>query len=330
MSRLSAAAAAATLHLAALLSLAPPALAAQSAPTADEGVRLFNAKQYERAGAVFRPLAAGGKNAVAEYYLGRIDLESNRAEAATEHLERAVALDGKSSDYHLWLGHAYGTRAQHSNVFGQAMLAPKAKGEFERAVELDPRNIDARAALMQFYAIAPGVMGGSVDKAREQVQAVKQINPYRGALMAINFDRQTNNSAALEADLRAALAAYPDSVPVFAAAVSSLQDASRHAEAWAMLDERLKARPDDQLSLFLVGRGGAISGQQLGRAESALHRYAAADHVPPMPTSASAHYRLGMVLEKKGDRAGAKAEYESALRIEPKLKAAKDALERVK
>lgn len=314
---------------AALLALAPAALGAQSSPTLAEGVRLFEAKQYDQAAAVFRPLAAG-RNAAAEYWLGRIDMEANRAEPATDHFERAVALDGANSNYHLWLGNAYGTRAQHANMFSQAMLAKKTKAEFERAVALDPRNVEARSSLMQYYLQAPSVMGGSRDKAREQVQAARQADPYRGTLMAITYGRMTKDTAALDAEYRTAMAAYPDSVPVFAGAVSAMQDAGRHGEAAALIDKRLKSHPDDALALFLVGRGGATSGQQLDRAESALRRYLATDHALPLPTAASAHYRLGMVLEKKGDRAGAKGEYEAALKLAPTMKVASEALGRVK
>jgi hypothetical protein len=42
------------------------------------------------------------------------------------------------------------------------------KKKFEQAVELNPENFDARMGLLQFYLMAPGIMGGSKDKAREQ------------------------------------------------------------------------------------------------------------------------------------------------------------------
>jgi hypothetical protein len=47
------------------------------------------------------------------------------------------------------------------------------------------------------------------------------------------------------------------------------------------------------------------------------------------PSIAAAHFRLGTILEKKGD-AGARAEYETSLKIDPKQKLAREALAKLK
>jgi predicted TPR repeat methyltransferase len=46
--------------------------------------------------------------------------------------------------------------------------------------------------------------------------------------------------------------------------------------------------------------------------------------------AASAYFRLGNILEKKGDSAGARAEYETTLKIDPKQKEARAALAKLK
>ena len=48
------------------------------------------------------------------------------------------------------------------------------------------------------------------------------------------------------------------------------------------------------------------------------------------PSRAAAHYRLGTLLEKSGRPADARAAYRAALTLDPKMKAAKDALDAVK
>jgi uncharacterized protein (DUF486 family) len=48
------------------------------------------------------------------------------------------------------------------------------------------------------------------------------------------------------------------------------------------------------------------------------------------PSLASAHFRLGNILEKKGDSAGARGEYEVSLKIDPKQKEARAALAKLK
>jgi hypothetical protein len=48
------------------------------------------------------------------------------------------------------------------------------------------------------------------------------------------------------------------------------------------------------------------------------------------PSIAAAHFRLGNILEKKANPAGARNEYETALRIDPKQKLAREALAKLK
>jgi Flp pilus assembly protein TadD len=48
------------------------------------------------------------------------------------------------------------------------------------------------------------------------------------------------------------------------------------------------------------------------------------------PSLAAAHFRLGNILEKKGDAVGARNEYETALKIDPKQKLAREALAKLK
>ena len=89
-------------------------------------------------------------------------------------------MNDKSSVHHLWLANALGDQAEHANKLKLPFLARRMKWEFEKAVELDPTSIDARHGLIQFYSQAPGVMGGSMDKAKEQAREIEKLNAMRG------------------------------------------------------------------------------------------------------------------------------------------------------
>src|SRR5687768_15402906 len=96
------------------LLLTPFAGVAQSASSAvDEGVKLFEAKKYAEAKATLAP--AAGSNHVAAYYLGRIAADQNDMDKAVDWLEKAVKMNGASSEYHLWLGRAYCEKAQNAS-----------------------------------------------------------------------------------------------------------------------------------------------------------------------------------------------------------------------
>jgi len=57
--------------------------------------------------------------------------------------EKAVQVAPDKSSYHLWLGRAYGEKADASSFFTAAGLARKVRASFERAVELDGSNVAA-------------------------------------------------------------------------------------------------------------------------------------------------------------------------------------------
>ena len=61
----------------------------------------------------------------------------------------------KNSLYELWLGRIYGEKASRVGFLSAAGLAKKVRTSFERAVQLDPKNWEARVDLAEFYLQAP-------------------------------------------------------------------------------------------------------------------------------------------------------------------------------
>ena len=67
------------------------------------------------------------------FLLGRSALEKNDAPKAVDFLEKAIALNSRSSEYYDWLGKAYGTQAQKAGKLKQPFLAKKTKDAWEKA-----------------------------------------------------------------------------------------------------------------------------------------------------------------------------------------------------
>lgn len=80
-------------------------------------------------------------------------------------LEEAISRQPTKADYHLWLGRAYGRQAEQVRWYKAIALAEKTGKSLEKAVELDPVNIDALRDLRKFYLQAPPFLGGGKDKA---------------------------------------------------------------------------------------------------------------------------------------------------------------------
>jgi tetratricopeptide (TPR) repeat protein len=270
-------------------------------------------------------IAAGGP--AAEYVRGCLAWDEERSDAAIAAFERAVKGDPSHSDWWLWLGNAYGVKAQRANVFSQAMLARKTKAAFDRAVQLDGDNVEAREGLMQYYMLAPGVVGGSMEKAEAEARAIQQRNAYRGGFALARLAGRRKDAPAAERSLRGVLAAYPDSLDATTAVLNLLGAQGRWGEAWPLLDQAERRLAGDRRVAFWVGRTAALSGQQLERGERALTGYLAGPAPSPRePAFASAHFRLGQIQAAAGRAEAARASYRSALALNPRLAEAKSAL----
>ena len=253
----------------------------------------------------------------------------NKAAAAEKQFERAVAADPQNGTYHLWLGNAVGQQAISASTIRQPFMARRVKSEFERAVALDPELLDARDGLIQFYLMAPGLMGGSDAKAREQQREIAKRSVARGHLAAATVSWAGKDTAGTERAIRAAVAAEPDSARTVITLAQRQAGWGRVAAAFASLDGFLARHPRDIAVRFQVGRLAANSGQQLGRGEIVLRELLGEpewESTNLRPSRAAVHYRLGMVLEKSGKKSDAKASYERAVVLDPQLKPAKDAL----
>ena len=293
------------------------------------GIAQFEAERLDQAKATLTPLAKSG-DPEAMLYLGRIAIEQSDGDEAVTWLEQAVKKNDRSSRYQQWLGAAYGAKLIGANPFTAISLGPSAKRAMERAVELDSSNIEARVNLIQFYLQAPAMMGGGVDKARGQVAAIAARNPYQGRLQEAVIADNQKDTVATERMLRDLVAAFPDSsAPVIRLALF-YSNLKRYDDSFRVLEDRLRRSPNDGSALYQLGRVGAVSGTKLDRAQSGLDQYLKMPHKRGTPSIAAAHWRRGMVLEAKGDKNAAKTEYETALRLDPKLAGAKASLDKIK
>ena len=219
--------------------------------------------------------------------------------------------------------YAEGMRALRAND------APTAVSRFERAVELDPSLVEAREGLLFFYAFAPSVMGGNPEKAREQQRELLRRDPMRGHMATATLALRDKDTVTTERALRQAMVAAPDSAAPVITLAQRQQAWGRTPAAFQTLDAFLTRHPNDVAARIQFGRLAGATGQQLARGERLLREVLA---VPSWevnqfrPSKASVHYRLGVVLAKAGKTADARAAYEAALRLDPKLKPAREAL----
>ncbi len=299
------------------------------------GIQHFAAGRLPQAEQFFSDvLKSEPANHAAMYYLARTIGERDaarleRTDEARKWAEKAVKLQPDNSNYHLWYGRALGVIALNSGKLKMISLAGKIKNEFETAARLDPANVDARIALMEYYVNAPGIAGGSKSKAKEQAEAARRLDPFRGAIAVARVHSSSDNWAAAEQELRALGKSYPDSSEVGLQLLLLFQSAKQYDRAFAAVDSLQRVMPNEPIWLYQLGRIASVSGQQLERGERALQAYLKIPEDRHRTAHAVAHYRLGLVYEKQERKELAKQAFQAALADQPRHKDAKKALGRV-
>ncbi len=288
--------------------------------------RAMDGTRFPDAKARMQAMATDGASKDAAFARGCLLMGEDRFDKAADEFERAVASDQASAAYHFQLGQAYGSRAQHVNVFRQAVLARKTKAEFDRAVALDPDLIDARVGLLSYYLYAPGIVGGSVEKARVQAGEIRRRDAYRGGVAFAQIATHEKDGVGAARELEALTQQFPDSTGPYVALATGYGQRGLWPDAWAVADRFARTLPNSPVAHYLVGRLAGESGQQLDRGAAALAQYLQGTPREGDPPLAVAHWRLGAVYERQAKKDAARAEYEAALRLDPRLAGAREAL----
>jgi tetratricopeptide (TPR) repeat protein len=328
---------------------------------------LIEAGHWKRARVIVEPRAAANpRDAQAVWLLSRIKLAFGDLDSALGPAQQAVALEDGNSDYHFQLAEVYGEMAARASMFAAAGLARKFKGELEASLARNPKNLDALDALMQYSYQAPGLMGGDKGKARSIADQLVQLSPVHGYLAQAELAREAKDEAKVEEYLRQAVQADPKNYEAQTALAGfythpprrNTGEAEKHAREalqlypgrakaysilatvlalerrWDQLEAVLsaseKAVPDDLAAYFRAANALLEAGAELQRGETYARKYLGQEPEGEEPDLAHAHRLLGLILEKQGRNQQAISELETAVRMDPRFKEAKEDLKRVK
>lgn len=174
-------------------------------------------------------------------------VDAGDPDGAVALAESAVRQFAGESSLWLALGEAYGAKARAASLVARLPFAKKCKAAFEKAVELDPSNLDARGALFEYCLEAPSIAGGSVSLARAQAAEIAKRNRCRGHLAFASLAARDEDLPREESELRLALEAaggpeeLADAKCQFALLCEKL---GKKLEAIDALREALRLHPD--------------------------------------------------------------------------------------
>lgn len=220
-----------------------------------------------------------------------------------EYGEKAVKLDGSVSNYHLWLGQAYGVQAQKGSKLKAIFRAKKCKGEYEKAILLDSTNVGARIDLMQYLLMAPGIAGGDKAKAKKQADVIQGIDSLYGAIAWSYYWLGEKDTAKAENYLRQAVRL--DTTSTHSARYQLgffLVGQKRYHEAADVFEKLFNEYPSEMSALYQVGRSYVLAKDSLNKAERCFKQYLQVKPKRNAPSWAAAHWRLGMVYDLQGKK----------------------------
>lgn len=260
---------------------------------------------------------------------GKVAFRNLDFEKSISLFEKAIAMKPTVAEYHYLLGGAYGRQAQKAGLFGAAGLAKKAKASLERAVQLDPNYLDARLALVDFYMVAPGIVGGSEEKAKEQANEIRKRDALEGhrAWAAIHARQKKPDLARKE--FVDAVREQPNSGKAHYFLGRFLLEEKNFSGAWQELETAIKLEPSWMPSYLRIGQVAAHWGTHYARGEESLRKYLAYQPAENEPGHATAWYSLGLIQEKQGKKADARQSYLNAKKLAPAAKDITEALKRV-
>src|SRR5579862_1107629 len=184
-----------------------PGLAGQADPTA---ITLVKSGHWKRARPLIeREYQSNPNRAELAWLLSQVKLAYGDLDQALTLAEKAVAVDGKNSDYHYQLAVVCGRTAEKASLFSKGHWAKRFKEEAETAASLDAKNLDARFGLLEYYLQAPRLMGGGKDKAGAMAEEIARIDSASGDLARARIARDQTDQANEQAYFAKAAATVP-------------------------------------------------------------------------------------------------------------------------
>jgi tetratricopeptide (TPR) repeat protein len=224
--------------------------------------------------------------------LGRIYFMKGEFNKAAEWFVKALEIDPGNSNNALWLGRAYGRRAETANFLLAPGLASKTRQYFELAVELNPKSSEALADLFDYYLEAPGFLGGGYEKAAHVADQIAAINPAEGYFTRAELAQKKKDFSNAEDALRRAMEAAPRQAGRVIDLAKFLANQGRTRESDAVFATAEREFPNNPRVWFAKANVLVRQKRNLPEARRLLEKYLDAGVSPEDPPKAEAERLL--------------------------------------
>jgi Flp pilus assembly protein TadD len=202
---------------------------------------------------------------------------------AVEFFERALAVSPSSSEYELWLGRAWGRRAESGSWWMAATDASRARRCFEKAVALEPHNHEASNDLFDFYLNAPGFLGGGMEKAEAIARSIANERPPEYEFDEAQLANRRKDYAGAEAHLRRAMELAPGDAGRIVDLARFVAKRGRLEESDNLFERAERLAPSRPKVAFARARTDIENHRNLEQARKRLDEYLHASLTPDDP-----------------------------------------------
>jgi Flp pilus assembly protein TadD len=276
-----------------LLLLIPLIAALAAPPDFDRARELYQRTQYDAALKILDAMSQ--KDAPVYSLIGQCYFMQDDFKKAVEEFQKAIALNPNESENQLWLGRAFGRRAQTSSFMTAPGYASKAHVAFEKSVELDPRNVEAMSDLLEYYMEAPGFLGGGMDKAAVLATRMAALSPAEGAWAQARVAEKRKDLVTAEKQFRRAAELAPGQVGRVIDIAKFLARAGRYQESEQAFRQAESMAPNSPKLMFEHASTYIKTKRNLETARQLLRRYLGAPLTPDDPSRKEAEELLRQV-----------------------------------
>jgi tetratricopeptide (TPR) repeat protein len=250
--------------------------------------------------------------------------ESSNSDIAVEQLSKAVELDETNAEYHYHLAEAYRENFEYASIFRKPFIATKVKTQLELAVQCDPSSVQYREALIQYYIFAPGILGGSYEKAHEQANIIARKDSYLGMLAHAGIYSEEGESQRSLELYKKAMFAHPASWEAYHRLGVHYLNIQEPDESIPLFRKYIEVAPDQANGYQCLGEAyqqKRMYGEAIAAFRTALEKD---------PSLAALVFRVAQLYEFKGAKTSALEHYQRYLSMVPRGRAADDAREKIR
>lgn len=149
----------------------------------EKGEKLFVDGKYNQAQLILENYLKSNPNHLKTLeYLGDIAGHNKSWDKSIGYFKKLIILKPNEANYYYKYGGVLGMKSLEVNKFKALGMIGEVRSSFEKAIELNPKHIEARWALIELNLKLPGIVGGSESKAIKYSAELRELSPVDGYL----------------------------------------------------------------------------------------------------------------------------------------------------